>query len=116
MSFPVTRHSVVRAAASPDPEARRRAFSSIVEAYWKAVSKYVRLKWLASTDEAEDLTQAFFARAFEKQFFTSYDPAKARFRTFLARRLRRERAEGRAAAEARRGRAGGAARFQDGGG
>lgn len=74
---------MVRAAASADPEARRRAFSSIAEAYWKAVYKYVRLKWLASADEAEDLTQAFFARAFEKQFFTSYDPGKARFRTFL---------------------------------
>lgn len=83
MAFPVTRHSVILAAASTDPEARRRAFSSIVEAYWKPVYKYTRLKWHAAADEAEDLTQAFFARAFEKSFFTSYDPGKARFRTFL---------------------------------
>jgi DNA-directed RNA polymerase specialized sigma24 family protein len=83
MSFPVTRHSVILAAASADPDARRRAFSSIVEAYWKPVYKYVRLKWHAAADEAEDLTQAFFTRAFEKSFFTSYDPGKARFRTFL---------------------------------
>lgn len=83
MSFPVTRHSVILAAGSADPEARRRAFSSIVEAYWRPVYKYVRLKWHAAADEAEDLTQAFFARAFEKSFFTSYDSDKARFRTFL---------------------------------
>lgn len=83
MPFPVTRHSVILAAASADPEARRRAFSSIVEAYWKPVYKYARLKWHAAADEAEDLTQAFFARAFEKSFFISYDPRKARFRTFL---------------------------------
>ncbi len=83
MSFPVTRHSVILAASSADPEARRQAFSSIVEAYWKAVYKYARLRWHAAADEAEDLTQAFFARAFEKSFFTSYDPGKARFRTFL---------------------------------
>src|SRR5688572_32104571 len=32
---------------------------------------------------ARDLTQAFFARAFEKRPFAAYDPAKARFRTYL---------------------------------
>lgn len=83
MSFPATRHSVMRAIASADPEARREAFTSIVEAYWKPVYKYARLKWHAAADEAEDLTQGFFARAFEKDFFTTYDPEKARFRTFL---------------------------------
>jgi RNA polymerase sigma factor (sigma-70 family) len=83
MGFPATRHSVILASASADPDARRQAFASIVEAYWKPVYKYVRLKWHAPPDEAEDLTQAFFARAFEKAFFNAYDPSKARFRTFL---------------------------------
>jgi RNA polymerase sigma factor (sigma-70 family) len=83
LGFPLTRYSVVLGAASPDAETRQRAFSSLVEAYWKPVYKYVRLKWQASPEEAEDLTQAFFARAFEKDFFRPYDPVKARFRTFL---------------------------------
>ena len=83
MGFPLTRYSVVLGAASPDAETRQRAFSSLVEAYWKPVYKYVRLKWQASPEEAEDLTQGFFARAFEKDFFRPYDPGKARFRTFL---------------------------------
>lgn len=74
---------MILAAASADPDARRHAYSSIVEAYWKPVYKYARLKWHAAADEAEDLTQAFFARAFEKDFFSGYDPKKARFRTFL---------------------------------
>jgi RNA polymerase sigma factor (sigma-70 family) len=74
---------VVLGAASPDAETRQRAFSSLVEAYWKPVYKYVRLKWQAGPDEAEDLTQGFFARAFEKDFFRAYTPEKARFRTFL---------------------------------
>lgn len=82
-TFPATRHSVVLAAGSPDPAARREAFASIVEAYWKPVYKYTRLRWQASAEEAEDLTQAFFARAFEKDFFRTYDASKARFRTFL---------------------------------
>src|SRR5207237_10051176 len=34
-------------------------------------------------EDAKDLTQAFFARAFEKGFFDRFDPARARFRTFL---------------------------------
>lgn len=74
---------MVLGAASPDADTRQRAFASLVEAYWKPVYKYVRLKWQAAPDEAEDLTQGFFARALEKDFFRSYDPAKARFRTFL---------------------------------
>lgn len=74
---------MVLGAASADAETRQRAFSSLVEAYWRPVYKYVRLKWQAAPEEAEDLTQGFFARAFEKDFFRSYDPARARFRTFL---------------------------------
>ena len=83
MGFPHTRYSVVLGAASRDAATRRRAFASLAEAYWKPVYKYVRLKWQASAEEAEDLTQGFFTRAFEKDFFRSYDPGKARFRTFL---------------------------------
>lgn len=83
VSFPVTRHSVVLGAGSHDPEARRLAFAALVEAYRKPVYKYVRLKWHAAPDEAEELTQGFFARAFEKEFFAPYNPSRARFRTFL---------------------------------
>jgi RNA polymerase sigma factor (sigma-70 family) len=83
LGFPLTRYSIVAGATSPDADTRQRAFSSLVEAYWKPVYKYVRLKWQAPPDEAEDLTQGFFARAFEKDFFRPYDPARARFRTFL---------------------------------
>lgn len=82
-AFPATRYSVVVAAGSGDPDARRAAFASLVDAYWKPVYKYVRLKWQSAPEEAEDLTQAFFARAFEKDFFAGYDASRARFRTFL---------------------------------
>jgi RNA polymerase sigma factor (sigma-70 family) len=83
VNFPATRHSVILAAGSGDPEARRRAYASIVEAYWKPAYKFTRLKWRAAPEEAEDLIQAFFARGFEKNFFATYDPQKARFRTFF---------------------------------
>jgi RNA polymerase sigma factor (sigma-70 family) len=81
--FPVTRHSIVAAIRSERTEVRRSAFDALVHAYWKPVFKYVRLKWHASPEEAADLTQAFFLRAFDKDFFASFDPARARFRTFL---------------------------------
>jgi RNA polymerase sigma factor (sigma-70 family) len=82
-AFPATRHSVLLAARSPDPEERRRAFGVLVASYWKPVYKYLRLRWRQSAEDAEDLTQGFFARAFEKGFFDRFDPARARFRTFL---------------------------------
>jgi RNA polymerase sigma factor (sigma-70 family) len=74
---------MVEAARSPDPERRRAAFERVVQAYWKPVYVYLRLRWRASAEDAKDLTQGFFARALEKRFFDAYDPARGRFRTFL---------------------------------
>jgi DNA-directed RNA polymerase specialized sigma24 family protein len=81
--FPATRHSIVAAIRSRHADVRRSAFDALATAYWKPVFKYVRLKWHASPDDAADLTQGFFLRAFEKDFFAGFDPARARFRTYL---------------------------------
>ena len=81
--FPATRHSLVEDVRSPDPGRRRAGFDRVVEAYWQPVYAYLRLRWRAAPPDAEDLTQGFFARALEKGFFDGYDPARARFRTFL---------------------------------
>jgi len=82
-SFPATRHSVVVGLSSPDLETRRVAFDVLVSAYWRPVYKYVRLKWRANRDDAADLTQEFFARAFEKGSLSRFDAQRARFRTYL---------------------------------
>lgn len=82
-AFPTTRHSVVRAAQSEDPDIRRQGFDALISAYWKPVYKYLRVKWRASDEDARDLTQEFFARTVEKGFFDRYDPARARFRTYV---------------------------------
>jgi len=81
--FPVTNHSAIIGARSDDELIRRRAFDTILTSYWKPVYKYVRLKWQATNEDAKDLTQGFFANAFEKNHFASYDAAKASFQTFL---------------------------------
>jgi RNA polymerase sigma factor (sigma-70 family) len=80
--FPATQCSVLLC-VSPDPEERRQGFETLVAAYWKPVYKYVRCKWPVSNEDAKDLTQGFFARAWERNFFDGYDAAKAKFRTFL---------------------------------
>lgn len=81
--FPPTRHSVIAAVASGDADTRRAAFDTLVQAYWRPAYKYLRLRWRTDQEEAEDLTQGFFARAFEKHYLDGFDPARARFRTFL---------------------------------
>jgi RNA polymerase sigma factor (sigma-70 family) len=81
--FPSTRHSVISAARSADAEIRARGLEALARAYWRPVYKYVRLRWRASPEDAQDLTQEFFARALEKETFARYDATKARFRTFL---------------------------------
>lgn len=83
MRFPSTRRSAVVAAGSQDAGERRRGFGALVEAYWKPIYKLVRLQWQYSAEDAADLTQGFFARAMEKDFFRGYDPSKGSFRAFL---------------------------------
>jgi RNA polymerase sigma factor (sigma-70 family) len=83
MSFPATRLSVVERTRSGDEETRRVALAAIIEAYWKPVYKYLRVKWSLDPDAAADLTQEFFAATLEKDVVARYDPTKARFRTYL---------------------------------
>jgi RNA polymerase sigma factor (sigma-70 family) len=81
--FPVTNQSAIVLARSVDQVVRQRAFETILASYWKPVYKYVRLKWQVNNEDAKDLTQGFFANAFEKNHFANYDASKASFQTFL---------------------------------
>lgn len=81
--FPVTNQSAILAARSDDQTVRERAFATILTSYWKPAYKYIRLKWQANNEDAKDLTQGFFANAFEKNHFAGYDARKASFQTFL---------------------------------
>jgi RNA polymerase sigma factor (sigma-70 family) len=83
MPFPVTRLSVVERTRSSDADVRRVALDTIIDAYWKPVYKHLRLKWSLAPEAAADLTQEFFTSALEKDVVEKYDPARARFRTYL---------------------------------
>lgn len=81
--FPTTRRSVILALSSGDEGERTRAFDTLVALYWKPLYKYARVAWRRQREDAEDLTQSFFTRAFEKESLAAYDAGKASFRTFL---------------------------------
>src|SRR3970040_1792973 len=83
MAFPATRRSVLERVRSGDADVRRTAFGDLALAYWRPRYHHLRLHWRLDPDGAEDVVQAFFTAAFEKRYLERYDPAKARFRTFL---------------------------------
>jgi DNA-directed RNA polymerase specialized sigma24 family protein len=81
--FPATSQSAILRVRSGDHQTRQRGFDSILAAYWKPTYKYIRWKWRATNEDAKDLTQGFFATAFEKNYFAAYDAARASFQTYL---------------------------------
>lgn len=81
--FPATRHSAVLAAQSANLLERERGLSILVATYWKPAYKYLRVRHRESNEDAKDLTQGFFTRSLEKEFFAGYDPGKGSFRTYL---------------------------------
>jgi RNA polymerase sigma factor (sigma-70 family) len=81
--FPPTRHSILEGVRSEDRVLRERSFARLVESYWEPVYKYLRVQWRAGVEDAQDLTQDFFASALEEGTFGRFDPSRARFRTYL---------------------------------
>lgn len=81
--FPPTHVSLVERVGAADADDRREAWDTLIAAYWKPVYTYIRLTWGTGNEDAKDLTQGFFAAAMEKGFFAPFDPARARFRTWL---------------------------------
>ena len=81
--FPPTRRSVIESIRADNADVRRAAFGDLVAGYWRPSYHYLRLHWRLAPEAAEDVVQAFFAVAFEKGYVERYDPAKAKFRTFL---------------------------------
>jgi len=62
---------------------RERALETISTAYWKPVYKYVRWRWNRPPNDAQDLTQGFFAELLERELLEKFDSNKSRLRTYL---------------------------------
>jgi len=80
--FATTRWSIVMSAGHTSSPDSRRALESLCETYWYPLYAYVRRR-VPDVNEAQDLTQAFFAELLEKNFVGSATPARGRFRAFL---------------------------------
>lgn len=85
--FATTHWSLVVAAQGASPAARE-ALAELCRLYWYPLYAYVRRRG-HSDDEAQDLTQEFFARLLAKHWIASADREKGRFRTFLLTALSR---------------------------
>jgi RNA polymerase sigma factor (sigma-70 family) len=83
VGFPTTHWSAIAGMRSEVEPERRRSWAAIAAAYWRPTYKHLRVRWRKSPDEADDLTQSFFARAVAGDVFSSYDPTRGRFRTFF---------------------------------
>ena len=64
-----------------------RALEELCQSYWFPLYAYVRRRG-HSKEDAEDLTQAFFARFLEKNYLEGLDAERGRFRAFLLASLK----------------------------
>jgi RNA polymerase sigma-70 factor (ECF subfamily) len=77
----------VLAARGPNTGPSADALASLCEIYWAPVYGFIRRQG-HNTDEARDLTQEFFAKVLEKDYFSAADPGRGRFRAFLSVSIR----------------------------
>ena len=80
--FATTQWSVVLAAGQGTSEPSQAALETLCKAYWYPIYVYVRRRGYGA-DDAQDLTQEFFAQLIAKQHLRLADPNKGRFRSFL---------------------------------
>ena len=80
--FVTTHWSVVVTAGHSDTPRSQAALEKLCRAYWYPLYAYARRRGHAPED-AQDLTQEFFARLLARNWVGSADPEKGRFRTFL---------------------------------
>jgi RNA polymerase sigma factor (sigma-70 family) len=80
--FATTRWTIVMKASRESTPGSREALSRLCEIYWPPLYSFARRQG-HGVEQAQDLTQAFFARFLEKHDVQDADPARGRFRSFL---------------------------------
>jgi RNA polymerase sigma factor (sigma-70 family) len=86
--FPATAWSRILLGGGSGPGARA-ALEDVCQRYWQPARKFLRGLGCAEQD-AEDLTQQFFAKWANAESLQRMDPAKGRLRSYLKQALRRE--------------------------
>ena len=85
--FVTTHWSLVVSARDRQSPQSAAALEKLCRAYWYPLYAYVRRSG-QSKENAEDLTQAFFARLLEKNYLDSARQERGRFRSFLLMALK----------------------------
>lgn len=85
--FHTTHWSAVLAAREGHSSRAQAALAELCQTYWYPLYAYIRRRGNGAV-EAEDLTQAFFARLLEKDFINDLTPGMGRFRSFLLTALK----------------------------
>jgi RNA polymerase sigma-70 factor (ECF subfamily) len=85
--FATTRWSLVLAAGQKTDARSADALTGLCEMYWSPVYAFIRRQGYRP-DEGADLTQEFFAKVLEKNYFHDADPSRGRFRAFLCAAIR----------------------------
>jgi RNA polymerase sigma factor (sigma-70 family) len=85
--FATTRWTVVLAAGRRSAPQADVALEELCRTYWYPLYAYVR-RQTATREDAEDLTQAFFARFLEKNYLEKLSSDKGKFRAFLLAALK----------------------------
>jgi DNA-directed RNA polymerase specialized sigma24 family protein len=81
VAFVTTHWSVVLAAQGPSPAAEE-ALEKLCRSYWRPIYGFVRRQG-SSVEEAQDLTQGFFALLLERRDFDAVRREKGRLRSYL---------------------------------
>lgn len=85
--FATTRWTVVLAAGGRDAPQAEAALEELCRIYWYPLYAYVR-RHGHTREDAEDLTQSFFARLLEKYYLQGLRSEKGKFRAFLLAALK----------------------------
>jgi RNA polymerase sigma factor (sigma-70 family) len=85
-AFPTTHWSVVLEAQGESPAAKE-ALEKLCRTYWQPIYAFVRRQG-AGSEEAKDLTQAFFALLLERRDLNTVRKEKGRLRSYLLTSLR----------------------------
>lgn len=85
--FVTTRWTVVLEAGRKSSPNSDRALADLCQQYWYPLYAYVRRR-VNSREDAEDLTQAFFAKFLEKNYLEGLSVERGKFRAFLLAALK----------------------------
>jgi RNA polymerase sigma-70 factor (ECF subfamily) len=80
--FATTRWSLVAAVRDHGTAEAKEALAALCSAYWYPLYAFIRRRGYPA-DEAQDLTQGFFASLLERDSLAAADQARGKFRSFL---------------------------------